>query len=145
MAQTIYLLDTNVVAERRARSVSQREHVSAVVLTELMAAADAEEFKLYKAVWRVHEQDGTLILPTMEDWQPAARILHLLTQSRKKRSGGKSPRRTPTAKQELAMDVLIAVSAARAGVTVVTNDADFEAIRYYHKKLKIKSGEEFFG
>ncbi|MBA2733276.1 MAG: hypothetical protein H0U54_10345, partial [Acidobacteria bacterium] len=59
MAQAIYLLDTNIVAERRARSVSPREYVSAVVLTELMAAADAEEFKLYQAVWRVHEQDGT--------------------------------------------------------------------------------------
>ena len=47
MAQAIYLLDTNVVAERRARFVSKREFVSAVVLTELMASADAEEFKLY--------------------------------------------------------------------------------------------------
>ncbi len=144
MAQTIYLLDTNIVAERRVRSVSPREYVSAVVLTELMAAADAEEFKLYQAVWRVHEQDGTLILPMAEDWQPTARILHLLTQSRKRKAKGKSPRRTPTAKQELAMDVLIAVSAAREGVTVVTNDSDFEAIRYYHKKLKIKNGDEFF-
>ncbi len=144
MAQAIYLLDTNIVAERRVHSVSPREYVSAVVLTELMAAADAEEFKLYQAVWRIHEQDGTLILPAAEDWQPAARILHLLTQSRKRKAKGKSPRRTPTAKQELAMDVLIAVSAAREGVTVVTNDTDFEAIRYYHKKLKIKSGEEFF-
>jgi hypothetical protein len=57
---------------------------------------------------------------------------------------GKSPRRTPTAKQELVMDVLIAISAAREGVTVVTDDSDFEAIRYYHKKLKIKNGDEFF-
>ncbi len=144
MGQSLYLLDTNIVAERRARTVSKREYVSAVVLTELMAAADAEEFKLYQAVWRVHEQDGTLILPMIEDWQPAARILHLLAQDRKKKAKGKSPRRTPTAKQELFADVLIGVSAARAGVTVVSNDTDFEAIRYYHKKLKIKSGAEFF-
>ena len=95
-------------------------------------------------MWRIHEQDGTLVAPTVEDWQPAARILHLLTQARKKKAGGKSPRRAPVAKQELAMDVLIAVSAARAGVTVVTNDTDFTAIRYYHRKLKIKSGAEFF-
>lgn len=144
MAQSLYLLDTNIVADRRARTVSKREYVSAVVLTELMAAADAEEFRLYQAVWRIHEQDGTLILPTIEDWQPAARILHLLAQDRKKKAKGKSPRRAPTAKQELAMDVLIAVSAAREGVTVVTNDTDFDAIHYYHKKLKIKSGEAFF-
>lgn len=42
------------------------------------------------------------------------------------------------------MDVLLAVSAAREGVIVITNDSDFEAIRYYHKKLKIKRGGEFF-
>jgi predicted nucleic acid-binding protein len=144
MAQTIYLLDTNIVAERRALSVSPREYVSAVVLTELMAAADAEEFKLYQTVWRFHERDGTLIVPTVDDWPTVVRILHLLAQDRKKKTRGKSPRRTPTAKQEMAMDVLIAVSAAREGVTVVTNDTDFEAIRYYYKKLKIKSGEEFF-
>lgn len=53
--------------------------------------------------------------------------------------------RTPVTTQELVMDVQIAVSAAREGVTVVTNDSDFEAIRYYHRKLKIGSGEEFFG
>jgi len=144
MAQASYLLDTNIVAERRVRSVSKREVVSAVVLTELMASADAEEFKLYQTVWRAHEQDGTLIVPTVDDWPTVARILHLLAQDRKKKAKGTSPRRAPLAKQELAMDVLIAVSAAREGVTVVTNDSDFEAIRYYHKKLKIKTGEEFF-
>ena len=86
------------------------------------------------------EQAGKLIVPAVEDWATVARLLHLLAQDRKKKARGKSPRRTPTAKQELALDVLIAVSAAREGVTVVTNDSDFEAIRYYHKKLKLKRG-----
>ncbi len=139
-----YLFDTNIVAERSLAALPQRAHVSAIVLTEMMAAADADEFKVYQITWQRQAKAGRLIVPVVDDWPLVARILHLLTQDRKKKAGGKSPRRTPTAKQELAMDVLIAVSAARAGVTVVTNDSDFEAIRYYYKKLKIKSGAEFF-
>lgn len=139
-----YLFDTNIVAERSLGALPQRSHVSAVVLAELMAAADADEFKVYQVTWQRQAQAGKLIVPAAEDWPTVARLLHLLAQDRKKKAGGKSPRRAPTAKQELVMDVLIAVSAAREGVTVVTNDSDFEAIRYYHKKLKIKSGEEFF-
>lgn len=140
-----YLFDTNVVAERSFAALPQRSYVSAVVLTELMTAGDADEFKIYQVTWQRQAKAGKLIVPMVEDWPTVARLLHLLAQDRKKKARGKSPRRTPAAKQELAMDVLIAVSAAREGVTVVTNDSDFEAIRYYHKKLKIKSGEEFFG
>jgi predicted nuclease of predicted toxin-antitoxin system len=68
----------------------------------------------------------------------------LLAQERKKNAGGKSPSRTPAAKQELFADVLIALSAARAGVVVVTDDSDFRAIKHFHKKLQIIGGDEFF-
>ena len=47
-----YLFDTNIVAERSLGALPQRSYVSAVVLTELMAAADADEFKVYQALWR---------------------------------------------------------------------------------------------
>ncbi|HVF54735.1 MAG TPA: PIN domain-containing protein [Pyrinomonadaceae bacterium] len=139
-----YLFDTNIVAERSLAAMPQRAYVSAVVLTELMTAGDADEFKVYQVTWQRQAQAGKLIAPAVEDWPHVARILHLIAQDRKKKAKGKSLRRSPAAKQELAMDVLIAVSAAREGVTVVTNDNDFDAIRYYHKKLKIKSGAEFF-
>ena len=140
-----HLFDTNIVSARSLIRLPPNAFMSAVVLSELMAAGDKTEFEAYQIIWRRGEKDNTLIVPTVEDWLPAARILHLLALARKKKSGGKAPRRTPTAKQELAMDVLIAVSAARAGVTVVTNDTDFDAIRYYHKQLKVKRGDEFFG
>lgn len=132
-----YLFDTNIVTERKLETLPPRSFVSAVVMSELMTAAEADEYKLYQAVWQRREKEATLVVPTSNDWLPATRILHLLAQERKKKAGGKSPRRSPAAKQELVMDVLIAVSAARAGITVVTNDADFEAIRYHHKKLKL--------
>lgn len=144
MTHPRYLFDTNIATEHRLAALDAKFQVSAVVLSELMAASEPGEYEAYKALWIGGERDGRLIVPAAEDWLPATRILHLLARGRKKKAGGKSPRRTPTAKQELAMDVLIAVSAARAGVTVVTNDSDFEAIRYYYKKLKIKSGAEFF-
>lgn len=144
MAHPRYLFDTNIVTAHRLVALDKKFQMSAVVLSELMTASEPEEYEVYKALWLGGERDGRLIVPMAEDWLPAARILHLLAQDRKKKAKGKSPRRTPTAKQELIMDVLIAVSAAREGVTVVTNDSDFETIRYYHKKLKIKSGDEFF-
>ena len=145
MAHPRYLFDTNIVTAHRLAALDKKFQMSAVVLSELMAATEPEEYEVYKALWLGGEREGRLVVPVAEDWLPASRVLHLLAQDRKKKAGGKSPRRTPTAKQELVLDVLIAVSAAREGVTVVTNDSDFEAIRYYHKKLKIKSGEEFFG
>lgn len=144
MAHPRYLFDTNIVTAHRLAALDKKFQMSAVVLSELMAATEPEEYEVYKALWTGGAREGRLVVPTAEDWLPAARILHLLAQDRKKKACGKSPRRSPAAKQELVMDVLIAVSAAREGVTVVTNDSDFEAIRYYHKKLKIKNGKEFF-
>ncbi len=144
MAHPRYLFDTNIVTKHALAALDTKFQMSAVVLLELMTATEPEEYKVYKALWEGGKRDGRLIVPTAADWLPATRILHLLAQDRKKKAKGKSARRTPTVKQELFADVLIAMSAARAGVIVVTNDTDFEAIRYYHKKLKIKSGAEFF-
>lgn len=55
----------------------------------------------------------------------------------------KSPRRSAAAKQELALDVLIAMSARREKIMVVTDDTDFDAFRHYHKDLKLMSGTDF--
>ncbi len=68
-----------------------------------------------------------------------SKILFWLAQARKKETGGKSAKRLPQIKQELMMDALIAVSCKRENITVVTNDKDFKAIKYYLKGLKIKS------
>jgi predicted nucleic acid-binding protein len=42
------------------------------------------------------------------------------------------------------MDALVATSARREGVTVVTNDTDFDAIQDYCKTLKLERGSDFF-
>lgn len=73
-----------------------------------------------------------------------SKVLYWLAQERRKRAKGKAPRWTPSAKQELAMDALIATSARPQGVTVVTNDTDLDAIKYYCKTLKLVRGSDFF-
>ncbi len=109
-----------------------------------MTAADPKEYRAYAETWKRAAKDDRLIVPQADDWLTVARILHLLAQERKMSAGGKSPARTAAAKQELFADVMIAVSAARAGVVVVTNDGDFQAIKRLHKKLNIIGGAEFF-
>ncbi len=142
-----YLLDTNIIGGKvfgDARTLPGGQHLSCIVYAELMTAADPKEYRAYVETWKRAAEDDKLIVPHPDDWLPATRILHLLAQERKRQAGGKSPSRTPVAKQELFADVLIALSAARAGVTVVTDDGDFRAIKCFHKKLNIIGGAEFF-
>ncbi len=142
-----YLFDTNIITGRAfaaVRRLPAGEHFSCIVLSEVMTAADPNPFRAYVETWKRAAEVNKLIVPHPDDWLPATRILHLLAQERKRQAGGKSPSRTPAAKQELFADVLIALSAARAGVLVVTDDSDFRAIKRFHKKLQIISGGEFF-
>ncbi len=143
-----YLLDTNIISSAKvfgdARTLPSGQHLSCIVYAELMTAADPKEYRAYVETWRRAAKDDKLIVPYSDDWLSATRILHLLAQERKKNAGGKSPSRTLAVKQELLADVLIALSAARAGVVVVTDDNDFQAIKRLHKKLHIIGSAEFF-
>ena len=134
-----YVFDTNVIQAFTIEAAPGRLFVSSVVLAELITAAnDDKEIRAYQRAWKLKEAAGELLLPTSADWLMASKILYWLAQARKKQAGGKSPKRPPAAKQELAMDALLAVTARREGVTVITNDHDFEAIRYYLKGLKLQ-------
>ncbi len=140
-----YTVDTNVISTYRIEELPDDFYMSAVVLSERMTAAnDEKEFRAYRTAWREHSEEGTLLVPTPEDWLAAGRVLFMLAQERKSMAGSKSPRRSASAKQELAMDVLIAMSARREEITVVTDDTDFDAFRHYHKDLKLMKGADFF-
>ena len=82
-------------------------------------------------------------MPTPDDWLRASRVLFLLAQERKRMAGGKAPRRSAAVKQELAMDVLIAMCARRERVTIVTDDGDYDAVQYIHSDLRLVSGADF--
>jgi predicted nucleic acid-binding protein len=140
-----YTFDTNIIKGYKVERLPDNFYMSAVVLSELMTGAvDQSEFDGYQETWHRHAKDGTLIIPVDADWLMTGKVLYWLAQERRKKAGGKAPRWSPTAKQELAMDTLIATSARREGVTVVTNDTDFDAIQYYCKTLRLERGSDFF-
>jgi predicted nucleic acid-binding protein len=140
-----YTFDTNIIKGYKVERLPENFYMSSVVLSELMTSAvDQSEFDGYQETWRRHAKDGTLIIPVEADWLMTGKVFYWLAQERRKKAGGKAPRWAPSAKQELAMDALIATSARREGVTVVTNDTDFDAIQYYCKTLKLERGSDFF-
>jgi predicted nucleic acid-binding protein len=140
-----YTFDTSVVVSRRVQDLPDNFLLSAVVVLELIAAArDESERKKYEALTRDYREDNSLIVPEFEDWLLASKILHWLSQDRKRKAGGKSPRAKPGATQRMALDALIAVSARRWKATVVTNNwDDFKAIQRYCNVRLIK-GSKFF-
>ena len=138
--------DTSAIISYRVTDLPDNFLLSAVVITELIAAAgDDSERKRYEATRRVYEKDETLIIPSSEDWLMASRILYWLAKGRKKKAGGKSPRLIAGATQRMAFDSLLAVSARRAGAAIVTvNWDDFKAIQYYYKGVRLIRASDFF-
>lgn len=139
-----FTYDTSFIIAHKLSELPDNFLLSAVVLLELTASAkDESTRKQYEALRREYEEDGTLIVPTSEDWLLASKILYWLEQGRKKKAGGRSPRKKPGAAQSMAFDALIAVSARRYNATVVTeNWDDFKAIQYYCK-VKLMRGTDF--
>lgn len=138
--------DTSVIIAYSLAEMPRNFLLSAVVVAELTASAANDSIrKDLEATRHGHAEQGTLIVPTTEDWLLASRILYWLTHRRKKNAGGKRPPQKPGASQQMMMDALIAASARRVDAVVVTNDYDdFKAIQYYCR-FKLKRGSDYFG
>lgn len=120
-----FLPDTNILQAKSER-LPKPLYFSSVVFCELMTACnDMKELRALQTAWKAADKGGRLIVPTEADWLEASRIQFLLAQERKKDAGGKSPRRPAKVKQAIALDCLIAVSASRENICVITNDGDF--------------------
>ena len=142
-----FTYDTSVIVSRKLslHEMPRNFVMSAVVMMELMSsAADSSHRKSYERFFRQFEEDNLLIVPTVEDWLLAAKIMFLLTQDRRREGRGKLKRLPPGASQRLALDVLIAVSARRWKAQVVTeNWSDFKAIQRYCNTTIIKAAQFF--
>ena len=128
-----YTYDTSVVVSRTLSRLPDGSLWSAVVLMELMASAnDDSQRKVFEKLSKDYERDNSLIVPNVDDWTLASKILFRLTQARRRAQGGKLLRLKPGASQRMALDVLTAVSARRWNSTVVVeNWSDFKAIQHY--------------
>ncbi len=119
--------------------------MSAVVMQELAAGAvDSSELKQLNAARRDYEKEGRLLVPTGEDWWQAGKVLNALLRGLKSRQGGLTPKLPDSEKHRIISDVLIAVTARRAGAFVVTDNLkDFERIKPYCN-VKIINAIRFF-
>ena len=143
-----FTYDTSIIVSKKLTDLQRMPQsfvMSAVVLLELMAGAeDLSIRKFWEGMFSHYQKRNLLIVPTVEDWLLAAKILYLLTHSRKRLQKGKLRRLPPGISQRLALDALIAVSARRWKAQVITeNWADFKAIQRYCNTTIVRAATFF--
>jgi predicted nucleic acid-binding protein len=107
--------DGALLLERWARKTPL--WMSAVVLEELYAGARTEDHRTLGRLARDFERAGRTLTPSLSDWANAGKMLASLAQRYGYEQMGRS---------RLTNDALIAASAARMGIVVLTaNQRDF--------------------
>jgi predicted nucleic acid-binding protein len=141
-----YTFDTSTIISRRITDFPKEFVFSSVVLLEMMASAnDDKQRRFYEGLARDHRNKGSFILPEADDWLLAGRILNSLSTRRRRLAGGEAPKLAQGRSQRMTLDALLATSAHRAQVTVVTeNWDDFHDIKYYLRGFKVIRATEFF-
>lgn len=90
------------------------------------------------------EKAGRLLVPIADDWWEVGRVINRLQRQRKSQSGGSTPKLAADEKYRITNDVLIARTAKRAGVTIITdNIKDFTLIKNYCN-VRLMSGDVYF-
>lgn len=138
--------DTCIIISRKPKLFPSKYFISIVVIQELIAgAADASIAKRWIAFAQQAQKVNRLLVPTMQDWIEAGKILNSLLRGLKSKNKGRTPKLPGQEKQRLIRDVLIARSVKRAGAVLVTDNVDdFRMIQQFCS-VKIKTGREFFG
>jgi predicted nucleic acid-binding protein len=137
------ILDTSVIVAHRLNDPGK--WLSAVVMQELVAgAADGDRIQTINAIMIRRRKEGRLLVPDHEDWFQAGRILNTILRDEKRRDRKKqTPHFSEGQKQSLIRDVLIARTAKRRKLTVVSDNKDFPLIQRYYE-FDWVSGKEFF-
>jgi predicted nucleic acid-binding protein len=87
---------------------------SAVVLEELYAGVSSRDKKIVEKLERDFDRADRLLVPSQRDWSRAGQLLHIIAEKYGFEHIGRS---------RLTNDALIATSAARTGITVITANA----------------------
>jgi len=108
--------DVSVLSLRRLGADSPL-WLSAVVLEELYAGTSAEDRNLIERLEREFDKLGRILLPALSDWAETGRLLSRLGAKYGYEEIGRG---------RLTNDALIAMSARRQGITVITaNERDY--------------------
>lgn len=117
--------DASLLSSRRASRKGEAQDrplwLSVVVLEELLVGArDRRMKKLLSHLERDFERAGRLLVPLQSDWTASGQVLALIGEKYGYEEVGRA---------RMTNDSLIAMSAARQGITVLTiNDADYRKI-----------------
>ena len=119
--------------------------MSAVVLQELVAgASDGAAIKELERTRYEYQKTNKLLVPDEEDWWLAGLALNALRRGRRSRKTGRIPKMSVAERYRIINDVLIARTAKRAGVMVVTDNInDFKKIQNFCD-VKVISGNKYF-
>jgi predicted nucleic acid-binding protein len=139
------LFDTNVFIRYQPRRFPPGMFVSSVVIQELTAgAADDARVRYFSDFRQQYEARGKLLVPTGEDWWHAGKILNAMHRGLKSHRAGRVSAIPKEEQQRILRDVLIARTAKRANVAIVTEDvSDFVRIQRYCG-VRILRPEDYF-
>jgi predicted nucleic acid-binding protein len=120
--------DSNIFIKHKPAHLPAGFYMSIVVLQELLAGArDSEATKELEAAYRNYKKAGRLLVPDVEDWWQVGLIINALQRGRKSKKSGLIPKISTEEKYRITNDVLIARTARRAGVSIVTDNVrDFQ-------------------
>lgn len=114
--------EAGLVLQRWARETPL--WLSSVVLEELYAGASRSDYRIIEKLERDFERARRVLVPGMGDWAQAGRILGRLAERYGYEQIGRA---------RLTNDALIATSAGRAGITVITvNRRDFARLAEFY-------------
>jgi len=98
--------------------------LSSVVLEELYAGVKPRDFRIVERLERDFDKAGRMLVPNLSDWTLTGKLLARLAAKYGYEQIGQA---------RLTNDVLVAMSAARRGITVITaNERDFGRLAQFH-------------
>ena len=98
--------------------------LSSVVLEELYAGVKPRDFRIVERLERDFDKAGRMLVPNLSDWTLTGKLLALLAAKYGYEQIGQA---------RLTNDALVAMSAARRGITVITaNERDFGRLAQFH-------------
>lgn len=113
--------DASLVLQRWARESPL--WLSSVVLEELYAGASADDRKILEKLERDFDKADRVLVPNLTDWSTTGRILSTVAQTYGYEKIGRA---------RLTNDALIATSAARRGIEVITvNTRDYALLAQF--------------
>lgn len=141
------LFDTSVYISYKDRLPFQPapDYFSLVVFQELIAGAnDGKQIKSFINEIEEQRKANRLLVPGIEEWIEAGKILFNILRAQSQADPARQrPRLSHNQKQSIIRDVLIAVSAKKKGVTVISDNEDFPLIQRYYK-FEWVSAQQFF-